>query len=57
MFILKDKITKEKANQKNPVVLAFVGDAVHSLFVREKLSLLTDKKTGTALAVPALYCL
>ena len=46
MFELKEKISKEKANLKNPVVLAFVGDAVHSLFVREKLSLSTDMKTG-----------
>ncbi|MBQ8426940.1 MAG: Mini-ribonuclease 3 [Clostridia bacterium] len=37
---------KIKANNLNPVVLAFVGDAVYSLFVREQLTFLTDCKTG-----------
>lgn len=42
----------------NPVVLAFVGDAVYSLYVREKLCLTHDFKTGelqrlTSLSVSA----
>ncbi len=41
-----DKITEEKAFMLNPVVLAFVGDAVYSLFVRESLAVNVDKKSG-----------
>ncbi|HIU01038.1 MAG TPA: Mini-ribonuclease 3 [Candidatus Coproplasma excrementavium] len=37
----------EGARNLNPVVLAFVGDAVYSLYVREKLVLSSDFKTGT----------
>ena len=32
-------LTKTEAKQYNPVVLAFLGDAVYSLYVREKLTL------------------
>lgn len=41
-----DKITEEKAFLLNPVVLAFVGDAVYSLYVRESLAVTVDKKSG-----------
>ncbi len=37
---------KNKANNVSPIVLAFVGDAVYSLFVREKLTFETDYKAG-----------
>ena len=37
MFGLDSVLSKEKAKQLNPVVLAFVGDAVFSLYVRERL--------------------
>ena len=37
---------KSKALGLNPVVLAFVGDAVYSLFVRERLSFYSDGKAG-----------
>lgn len=46
MFKLGDKMDKQKANNVNPIVLAFVGDAVYSLFVREKLTFYKDCKTG-----------
>ncbi len=46
MFTLGDKMDKAKANNLNPVVLAFVGDAVYSLFVREQLTFSSDCKTG-----------
>ncbi len=46
MFKLGEKMDKVKANNLNSVVLAFVGDAVYSLFVRERLTFLTDLKTG-----------
>ncbi len=35
-----------KAKNLNPIVLAFVGDAVYSLFIREKLTFTSDCKTG-----------
>lgn len=37
---------KTRAMNVNPIVLAFVGDAVYSLFVREKLTFSCDKKAG-----------
>ncbi len=37
---------KERVKQMNPVVLAFVGDAVYTLFVRQKLALSGGYKTG-----------
>ncbi len=46
MFKLGDVMDVQKAKNINPVVLAFVGDAVHSLFVREKLTFTSDYKTG-----------
>ena len=46
MFSLSTTLETQKAKQLNPVVLAFIGDAVYSLFVREKLCLSTDYKTG-----------
>ena len=46
MFDFFTKIEKERARNLSPVTLAFVGDAVYSLFVREKLVLSTDFKTG-----------
>jgi ribonuclease-3 family protein len=46
MFNLGEKMDKKKANALNPIVLAFVGDAVYSLFIREKLTFFTDCKTG-----------
>ncbi len=35
-----------QARQMNPVVLAFVGDAVYTLLVRERLALSSGEKTG-----------
>jgi len=46
MFKLGDKIDKQSAINISPVVLAFVGDAVYSLFVRERLVFNSDYKTG-----------
>ena len=46
MFHLGEKMDKAKAIALNPVVLAFVGDAVYSLFVRERLTFSKDCKTG-----------
>lgn len=46
MFKLGEIMDKNRLNSLNPIVLAFVGDAVYSLFVREKLIFATDSKTG-----------
>ena len=40
-------ISHKKAKNLSPVTLAFVGDAVYSLYIREKLVLSTDFGTGT----------
>lgn len=47
MFGKDDFLTPEGARNISPVVLAFVGDAVYSLYVRERLVKGTDYKTGT----------
>ena len=46
MFNLGEKMDRVRAINLNPIVLAFVGDAVYSLFVREKLTFSCDKKAG-----------
>ena len=46
MFNLFSTIEPHKAKNLSPVTLAFVGDAVYSLYVREKLVLSTDFGTG-----------
>lgn len=46
MYKLGEKMDEIKARNLNPIVLAFVGDAVFSLFVREKLTFATDLKSG-----------
>ena len=42
MFGGNDFLAPEGARNLSPVVLAFVGDAVYSLYVREKLVRETD---------------
>ena len=44
MFNLEDKLSKTAANQLSPITLAFIGDAVYTLFVREKLVFNCDEK-------------
>ena len=44
MFHLEDILDKNTAKQLSPITLAFIGDAVHSLFTREKLVFLKDDK-------------
>ena len=39
-------VTIDKAKNMNPLVLAFVGDAVYTLYVRGLLALSSDKKVG-----------
>ena len=46
MFDLFSTVSVQKAKNLSPVTLAFVGDAVYSLYVREKLVLSTDFNTG-----------
>ncbi len=46
MFSIKEKISVKDANNLNPVVLAFIGDAVYSLYVREDLSFHHTLKSG-----------
>ena len=46
MVRFNDTMPRERARGLNAVVLAFVGDAAYSLYVREKLVLSSDYKTG-----------
>lgn len=44
MFNLNDKLEKSRVRQFSPITLAFIGDAVYSLFIREKLVFKADDK-------------
>ena len=44
MFNIDDKLSKNTARQLSPITLAFVGDAVYTLFVREKIVFEKDLK-------------
>lgn len=46
MFSIRSTIDAQAAKQFNPVTLAFIGDAVYSLYVREKLCFSADYKTA-----------
>lgn len=46
MFDITQTITPERAKLINPVVLAYVGDGVHTLFVRKRLALEHDLKSN-----------
>lgn len=46
MFLIDEPVTEERAKLMNPVVLAFVGDAVYTLCVRQRLALESGEKTG-----------
>ena len=46
MFSLFSTVSEQKARNLSPVTLAFVGDAVYSLYIREKLVLSTDLGTN-----------
>ena len=46
MFSIQSPAEEERVRQMNPVVLAFVGDAVYTLLVRERLALSLRYKTG-----------
>lgn len=41
-----EKLSAKEAQQLNPLVLAYLGDAVQSLYVREKLAREHDCKAG-----------
>lgn len=43
---IKEKISKERAKFISPLSLAFVGDSVYSLYVRSKLCVSGDFKSG-----------
>ncbi len=47
MVKFNEQMSKERARGMNAVVLAFIGDAVYSLYVRESLVFASDYKTGT----------
>lgn len=47
MFNFFTVVSEHDAKIMNPVTLAFVGDAVYSLYVREKYALTADFSAGT----------
>ncbi len=46
MSSLNSPVDRERARTMNPVVLAFVGDAAYTLYVRRRLALGHASKTG-----------
>lgn len=55
MFDMFTKISTDRAKQLSPVTLAFVGDAVYSLYVREREVLKCDGKLGELQKHTAAY--
>ena len=53
MFTQRERLTKVEAAQINPVTLAFVGDAVYSLYVRERLATTSKAKVSQMQKVAA----
>lgn len=46
MFDINQKLDSSRAKLMNPVILAYIGDAVFSLYTREKLVFSGDMKVG-----------
>ncbi len=46
MFLPDEPIPPQRAKLMNPIVLAFVGDAVYTLCVRQRLALSSGERTG-----------
>lgn len=44
MFKLSDTLSQMEATQLSPLTLAFIGDAVYTLYVRERLVFQKDEK-------------
>lgn len=47
IFALNTPISKEEALTLHPMALAFIGDAVQSLYTRTRVSIGSTQKTGT----------
>ncbi|HHT82845.1 MAG TPA: Mini-ribonuclease 3 [Clostridiales bacterium] len=45
--VFPQTMSKKEAFALNPLVLSFIGDSVHTLYVRSKLSVNLMQKTGT----------
>ena len=46
MVKFNEVMDRERAKKISPVVLAFIGDAAYSLYIREGLIFSSDHKTG-----------
>lgn len=46
MFNLEETVPKSTAKYMNPIVLAYIGDAVYTLYVREKMAFYGDLKVS-----------
>ena len=55
-MIEKSKITKNKLKEFNPLSLAFVGDSVHTLFIRDYVMKSQNLKAGNLHLISAKYC-
>ena len=53
MFKLLDTLSVQEATQLSPITLAFIGDAVYTLYVREKLVFQKDEKGNEMKDSPA----
>ena len=53
MYTQREILTEREAAQINPVTLAFVGDSVYSLYVRERLTLEVGGKSAELQRVAA----
>lgn len=55
MIFTDAPLARDEARQMNPVVLAFVGDAVYTLLVREALAKESGAKTGALNALASRF--
>lgn len=46
MNLNEKQISRERALRLNPLVLAYVGDAVHALWLKSRLAVSSDRKAG-----------
>lgn len=55
-IVCENKLDRKKINEMNPLVLAFLGDAIHTSFVREKIVLCHTYSAGAMHKECSKFC-
>ncbi|MDD4111089.1 MAG: ribonuclease III domain-containing protein [Clostridia bacterium] len=56
MISIYDKISKNKIKEFNPLALAFIGDSVHTLFIRDYIMREQNLTAGNYHLLAAKFC-